>query len=87
MKVNFKSKELLDADVIDSPITETIVEHSRWAVVYEIVFEYEGEFWRTLYSRAATENQDEIPWQYKKEVECTKVELKEVTRKQWVEVD
>ena len=68
-------------------IEDRIVGHSRWSVDHEIIFKYEGRFWRTTYSVAATESQDESPWQYQNMVECQEVRQQEVTRLEWIEVD
>lgn len=85
MKKKFKSSELLEADLPWAGTEyDVITSHSRWAVHHEIVFMWEGKFWQARYSEAATENQDESPWQYDKEVECEEVELKEVTALKWV---
>ena len=55
-------------------IQETIIDHSRWSVLYERVFEYEGKFYCTHYSVGATEQQDESPYEYEPdEIECQEV--------------
>ena len=45
-------------------IVNKIVDTSRWAVQYELVFKYEDIYYQTYYSRGATEMQDEAPWEY-----------------------
>lgn len=59
---------------------------SRWSTFHWIVFEYEGKYYSTEYSEGSTECQDESPWEYETEVECTEVEEKEVMVKKWVAV-
>ena len=41
----------------------------------------------TTYSEGATECQDERHWEYKDEIKCTEVELKEVKVKKWIPVE
>jgi len=69
-----------------SALEERIIETSRRLKTYEIVFEYEGNFYRTTYSTGATEMQDERPWECLKRVTCTEVELKDVIVKKWVPI-
>ena len=83
------TKMLLDE--LDLPgganeVFSRIVDQSRWAVSYEIVFAYANKFYRTYYRVGATEQQDESPWEFEKTADCFEVELKPITVKQWVEV-
>lgn len=55
------------------------VDNTRWSIVYDLVFKHDGKLYQTSYSRGATEQQDESPWQYDDEVECTEVEAYEKT--------
>ena len=71
----------------DNTIVDRIVNTTRWSIVHEIVFEDHGKFYMTTYSKGATECQDESPWEYKDEIKCTEVELKEVKVKKWVPVE
>jgi len=82
------SREFLreELDLPYSALEERIIEVTRWSIQYEIVFEYEGKFYMTYYSEGATEMQDESPWEYDETVECTEVELKDVTVKKWVPI-
>lgn len=80
---DFMIDEILDADKI---IEDTIVETTRWSIIHEIVFEHEGKFYSAVYSVGATEIQDESPWEYEDEVECTEVEKKLVQVEQWFPV-
>lgn len=70
-----------------SAIKDNIVDTSRWSIHHEIIFAYDGKFYQTYYSVGATECQNERPWEYETEVECTEVELKEVKIKKWVPVE
>lgn len=83
------SKDYL-MDELDLPYENTIVNRivdtTRWSIVHEIVFEDHEKFYMTTYSEGATEIQDERPWEYDDEIECTEVELKEVKVKKWIPV-
>jgi hypothetical protein len=74
-----------ELDLPDSAIKDTITDTSRWSAHHEIIFAYDGKFYRTHYSCGLTESQDESPWEYDKEVECTEVELTEKTVKVWTD--
>ena len=84
------SKDYLN-DELDLPYSNTVVDKiidtTRWSIVHEIVFEDNGNFYQTTYSEGATEMQDERPWEYDDEVECTEVELREVKVKKWMPVE
>lgn len=84
------SKDYLK-DELDLPYSNTVVDQiidtTRWSIVHKIVFEDNGKFYQTTYSEGATEMQDERPWEYDDEVECTEVELREVKVKKWMPVE
>lgn len=92
------STKLFDREILkclasgDEPegykIMENLLEdHSRWGLQYCMVFKYEDKYYRTHYSRGATEYQDESPYEYEaKVVPCTLVEPKEVVRIEYVPV-
>lgn len=73
-------------DLPYTAIKDDITSTSRWSVHHEIIFEYLGKFYRTHYSEGATEMQDERPWDYIEEVECTEVQIVEKTIKVWEDV-
>lgn len=80
---DYLKKELdLPCEAIKDEITDT----GRWSTHHEIIFAHNGKFYKTWYSRGATEQQYEYPWDNEEEVECWEVELKEVMVKKWVEV-
>jgi hypothetical protein len=68
----------------DIIVEDNIIDALRWSIVHELIFEENGKFYRTTYSEGATEMQSEKPWQYKDEIECEEVVLKEVKIKKWV---
>jgi hypothetical protein len=68
----------------DTSIVDKITGTSRWSIHHEIVFEDNGKFYSAHYSEGATECQDESPWDYQDEIECYEVELKEITKLEWV---
>jgi hypothetical protein len=63
-----------------------VTDTSRWSVHYDLIFEYKGKFYKTHYSKGATEYQDERPWEYEDEVECVEVNQVEKMVKVWEEV-
>jgi hypothetical protein len=56
---------------------------SRWSIYYELIFQLDDKFYQASYSRGATEIQDESPWEYEKEVQCTVLEPHTFTYKNW----
>ncbi len=60
-------------------IEDKIVDNTRWSIVHDLVFKFEGKFYTTNYSRGATEQQDERPWEYEEEVVCQEVRPVEKT--------
>ena len=61
-------------------VYDKIIGHRRWSVDHERVFEHDGRFYRTGYSEAATEGQDERPYDYQPdEIECEEVFPRQVT--------
>lgn len=80
MKRKF-AKEFLQEDVLweDNEDVEIVKNEicgtSRWTVDYELIFKFEGSLYRTWYSRGATEQQEERPFEHDgDEIECTEVE-------------
>ena len=67
----------------DAEGTEIIVDErfdtSRWSTHHSLIFKKDDKYYRTSYSRGATEQQDEGPWEYEDEVECVEVEPYEKT--------
>jgi len=84
--MKFKREDLMNDEVYEDPISDVMVDHKRWAVVHQIVFERDGKFWRTTYEAPATESQEFEPW-WEDEVECEEVELKEALVKRWEPVE
>lgn len=67
------SKQFLQ-DMEYEVIEESIIDHSRWSVMYEVIFKHEDKFYVTSYSVGATEHQDETPYEYEPdEIECEEV--------------
>jgi len=86
MKRLFKKEELLNLGLpYDNCIYDEIVDQTRWSTIHEIVFPYEGSFYKAHYQVGSTECQEERPWEFLKEVECLEVEPKEKTVICWVE--
>lgn len=86
--MKFKKEFLVNKlDLPYNALEDKIVNSKRWSLIREIIFEYDSKFYRTSYSQGATEMQEEEPWEYIDEVECTEVIKKEVTVMQWVPVE
>ena len=75
MAVRKFDREFMMEEVLwtDNVVEDNIIDTTRWCVVHEIVFKHEDKLYQTTYRVGATEQQDERPWEYDKEVECTEV--------------
>lgn len=76
-------------DLLDffEKVEETLVDTTRWSLLYELVFKFSGKYYKTSYSVGATECQDESPFEYDPDmIECAEVEPVEVTVVQYREV-
>ena len=62
-----------DAEGTEIVVNE-IFDTSRWSTHHSLIFKKDGKYYRTSYSRGATEQQDESPWEYEDNVECVEVE-------------
>jgi hypothetical protein len=83
-KIKFTKEFLKDElDLPYSALEDNIVDTSRWSIHHEIIFEHEGKYYKTYYSEGATEMQDERPWEYDKEIECTEVHQVDKVVKVW----
>lgn len=68
-------KELLYDDVEDAEVLlDDVTGTGRWSLYHRLVFKYKDVYYETGYSVGATEYQDEGPWEYEDQVECTVVE-------------
>lgn len=77
MTIKIPKNEALDIlwDDNGAIIRDKIISKSRWSIRHELIFIYtDRKYYRTTYQEGATEYQDENPWQYVDEVECTEVE-------------
>lgn len=75
--------------IIVELIEDEICDNSRWSITYSMIFKVvaTGKYYSTCYSRGATEQQDEGPYEYSPaEIECTEVEPKKVEVIQYVTV-
>ena len=79
----YLKKEL---DLPWSALFDEIVDTGRWNIQHRCVFADGDKFYEAYYSVGATECQDEQPWEYDENVECSEVELKSVTALKWVRV-
>ena len=71
-ETNFDTTYLKGKGLPYNAIEERFVEIDRGEAVYEIIFEDNGEFWRTYYS-VGVDCQSRTPWEYDDSVYCEKV--------------
>lgn len=64
-----------ELDLPDSAIENTAVDSGRWTETREIIFEYEGKFYRAYYEVGLTEYQEVEPWEF-----VPLVDVQEVTK-------
>ena len=70
--MKFKKEDLLEGRF--NTIERKITSIGRWSTHYRDIFEHEGKFYETKFSRGSTEQQDESPYQYDPdEIECKEV--------------
>lgn len=51
------------------------IDTTRWSVIFNMVFKHNNKYYETSYSRGATEQQDESPYEHDEdEIECPEVE-------------
>jgi hypothetical protein len=68
-------------------VSDKIVDNTRWSIVSHLLFKHGDKFYFTSYSRGATENQDERPFEYANaEIECPEMEQYEVVVKKYRKV-
>lgn len=60
-------------------VRDEITDTTRWSTHHELIFKHDGKLYSATYSRGATEQQDERPWDGEDEIECTEVEAYEKT--------
>lgn len=77
-KKTFKREDLLEMLGGYHPslveVSNVITDHGRWSVTHEVVFQEGDRYYRSIYSKGATEYQDHGPWDYGEEVECVEVQ-------------
>lgn len=89
--MKFKKEMLQDLSYDDCPdaekIEETIIDKTRWSIIYKMIFKFEDKFYLSTYKVGATEQQDECPYEYDSdEIECQEVKAQEVTTIKWVPI-
>lgn len=84
-----QKKDIEDVwDFIFAALEDRIIGKSRWSIKHEIVFKWtDGKCYRTYYSEAATENQQEQPWEYDNEIKCEEVVMQKHSGYEWVKVE
>ena len=84
--IKIPKEELLELLYGEEVVEDTIIENSRWSILHNLVFRYNGKVYETTYRVGATEQQDESPWEFENDVECFEVAAKQVTRTEYVRV-
>lgn len=91
MKIKISKEDMIDILDGDSEegsiISDKIIDTARWSELHDIVFSYKGKHYSAGYSCGATEMQEEGPWEYEKEVDCTEVHQVEKLVKVWEAVN
>jgi hypothetical protein len=55
-------------------IEDELIDESRWSLHYRMIFKYDEKYYETFYSKGATEQQDESPYEFEDdEIECVEV--------------
>lgn len=68
-------------------VSDEITGNSRWSIHHEMIFKHDGKIYSADYSKGATEQQDESPWEYETEVEAKEVKAVEVTITKYVPIE
>ncbi|MCE7700109.1 MAG: hypothetical protein K8E24_015215 [Methanobacterium paludis] len=67
-------------EFIVNVIEDKILDHGRWSIYHELIFELDGKLYKTSYSEGATECQDESPFELDHDgVDCVEVKPVEKT--------
>lgn len=76
--------EGLEMEVVD----DEVYDNSRWSVHHRMIFKHGDKHYMVDYSRGATEQQDERPFEYSPvDVPCIEVEEKEVVIRQFLPIE
>lgn len=77
------SKDFLQ-EMVDEGIERKIIDHDRWSVTYEEIFEFEEKYYKTYYSVGATELQYIYPYEDETNmIKCDEVQQVEKLVKVW----
>jgi hypothetical protein len=88
VKIKLKKEVLLEMGLpYECALEDEVVSSSRWRNTKQIVFAFEGKHYSALYESGKTEMQDESPWEFESEVECTEVHQVPVTKMEWHPVE
>jgi hypothetical protein len=90
--MKFPKRDLIEMTWGDTPDNYTvleskIVDQTRWAIHYEMIFQNNDKYYKTEYSRGSTEYQDESPYQFDDDmIECKEVRPQPKTIIEYVDV-
>jgi len=86
MNITLTKKEADELNLPDSAIADWIIDTTRWSVIHAIIFQKGDKYYQTSCSIAATEMQDESPWEFVDTIECTEVHKVSRTIEVWESV-
>lgn len=86
-KIFTKDYLVNELDLPYNAVEDDVIDNNRWSISHKIIFEDDGKFYQTYYNVGATECQDERPWEYEKEINCTEVEKRKVMVEKWMPIE
>jgi len=88
MKFSFSKEfmcEVLDGENKTKIIEDKITGNGRWNIFHNLIWQHiDGRVFQCQYSVGATETQEESPWEYEKEIECTEMVKRLITTEKWI---
>lgn len=73
--MKFSKQFLIDTNGDENDVINEISDTSRWCVLYDRIFKYEGNLYSADYRVGATEQQDERPYELEDdEIDCPEME-------------
>jgi len=77
-ELKFKKEDLqnlvYDESTVLTKIRDTQTGNTRWCINYELIFRFEGAYYRTNYRIGATEQQDQRAFEYEPDlIDCVEV--------------
>lgn len=77
--------EVLDGENGTKIIEDKITGNGRWDIAHNLIWQHtDGRIFQCQYSVGATEQQEQGPWEYEKEIECTEMVKRLITVEKWI---